>query len=83
MSERTKAEAAKVAAIGQQELAQDAKDAAVAAQLLAEKAKNDAISARNTAAENSGQAEQLYATFLAQYESIDARLTALEQKQGD
>ena len=47
---------------------------------LAEKAKDDAIGARNTAAENSGQAEQLYATFLAQYESIDTRLTALERK---
>ena len=74
------ADAAYQAALGEQDKAQEARRDAQAAQVAAETAKDGAVSAMNTAAENSDQTEQLYATFLQQYESIDQRLTALEQQ---
>lgn len=80
MREHNGADAAYQAALVEQDKAQEARRDAQAAQAAAEAAKDGAVSAMNTAAENSDQTEQLYATFLQQYESIDQRLTALEQK---
>ena len=78
MREHNGADRAYQAALGEQMTAQSTREATQAAQLAAEAAKDGAVSAMNTAAENSGQAEDLHEEFLAQYESIDARLTALE-----
>ena len=78
MQEHNGADEAYRGALAQQDLAQEARRDAQAAQLLAEDAKNKANSAMNSAAESAGQADKIYDDFLLQYNSIDTRLTALE-----